>query len=317
MTGPSLADLWGRKAGSLPSFNRYSAALKSANVTWDDKTLNKWIKDPQHLVPGNEMTFDGIKDDRQRADLLAFLKQATQPGASVAHQGGSMGGMGGSGGGMGGMMGGGRVPNLKHLDPEDRVQAISYCKDTYTVTTANGQTRKFWERNLRLKTDASADLVEAQNPVIVCDRVARTPAGMARLVELAETLQCGVIDNIGRMNFPSRHPLNQSFRRAIIAQADVILAIEMNDLWGTLTHFSDRIVRQSRPATKPGAKIITLGVRDLYLKSNYQDFGRWQDVDLDIAGDGEASLPGLQLTGFARRCAGQQEVWPFHGRLRR
>ena len=141
--------------------------------------------------------------------------------------------------------------------------------------------------------EAAKMLVEAQNPVIVCDRVARTPAGMANLVALAETLQCGVIDNAGRMNFPSRHPLNQSFRRGMIGQADVILAIEMNDLWGTLTHFSDRIVRKSRPGTKPGAKIITLGVRDLYLKSNYQDFGRWQDVDLDIAGDGESSLPAL------------------------
>jgi acetolactate synthase-1/2/3 large subunit len=140
---------------------------------------------------------------------------------------------------------------------------------------------------------AAKMLVEAQNPIIICDRLARTPAGMASLVELAETLQCGVIDNAGRMNFPSRHPLNQSFRRGIIGQSDVILAIEMNDLWGTLTHFSDRIVRQSRPATKPDAKIITLGVRDLYLKSNYQDFGRWQDVDLDLAGDGEASLPVL------------------------
>ena len=140
---------------------------------------------------------------------------------------------------------------------------------------------------------AAKMLVEAQNPIIICDRLARTPAGMASLVELAETLQCGMIDNAGRMNFPSRHPLNQSFRRGIIGQSDVILAIEMNDLWGTLTHFSDRIVRQSRPATKPDAKIITLGVRDLYLKSNYQDFGRWQDVDLDLAGDGEASLPVL------------------------
>ena len=56
-------------------------------------------------------------------------------------------------------------------------------------------------------------LVAAENPVIICDRLARTPAGMARLVELAETLQCAVIDNAGRMNFPSRHPLNQSFRR--------------------------------------------------------------------------------------------------------
>ena len=141
--------------------------------------------------------------------------------------------------------------------------------------------------------EAAKMLVEAKNPIIICDRVARTPAGMANLVELAETLQCGVIDNYGRMNFPSRHPLNQSFRRALIGQADVILAIEMNDLWGTLTHFRDRIVRTSHPATKPGAKIISLGVHDLFQRSNYQDFGRWQDVDLNIAGDGETSLPVL------------------------
>ena len=137
-------------------------------------------------------------------------------------------------------------------------------------------------------------LVAAENPLIVCDRVARTPAGMARLVELAETLQCAVVDNAGRMNFPSRHPLNQSFRRGtVIPQADVILAIEMNDIWGTLNAFSDRIVRTSRQVTRKGAKIVTLGSRDLYMKSNYQDFGRYQEVDLAVAGDGESSLPAL------------------------
>jgi cytochrome c len=166
MTGPSLAGLWNRKAGTLASFNRYSPAMKSADIEWNDKTLDEWIEDPQHLVPGNEMTFAGVKDARQRADLLTFLKQATQPGASVAQQGGSMGGMGGMGG-MDGMMGGRQAPNLKKLDPEDRVQAISYCKDTYAVTTANGQTRKFWERNLRLKTDASADGPEKNTPALV------------------------------------------------------------------------------------------------------------------------------------------------------
>ena len=67
----------------------------------------------------------------------------------------------------------------------------------------------------------------------------------------------------------------------------------MNDIWGALNAFSDRIVRTSRPVTKKGAKIITLGSRDLYMKSNYQDFGRYQEVDLAIAGDGEASLPAL------------------------
>ena len=70
-------------------------------------------------------------------------------------------------GDMGGMMGGGQVPNLKKLDPEDRVQAITYCKDTYIVTTVNGQTRKFWERNLRLKTDASGDGPEKNAPALI------------------------------------------------------------------------------------------------------------------------------------------------------
>jgi acetolactate synthase-1/2/3 large subunit len=141
--------------------------------------------------------------------------------------------------------------------------------------------------------DLAGMLVAAENPVIICDRVARTPAGMTRLVELAETLQCAVVDNYGRMNFPSRHPLNQSFRRSIISQADVILAMEVNELWGSLSSFSDRIVRTSSPNTKKTAKIVTLGSRDLYMKSNYQDLGRYQEVDLTIAGDAEASLPSL------------------------
>ena len=141
--------------------------------------------------------------------------------------------------------------------------------------------------------DLARMLDAAENPVIICDRVARTPAGMTQLVELAETLQCAVVDNYGRMNFPSRHPLNQSFRRSIISQADVILAMEVNELWGSLSAFSDRIVRTSSPNTKKTAKIVTLGSRDLYMKSNYQDLGRYQEVDLTIAGDAEASLPSL------------------------
>ncbi len=160
MTGPSLAGVWNRKAGSLATFSRYSDALKSANIVWNDKTLDEWINDPQHVVPGNQMTFAGIKDARQRTDLLAFLREATQKGGSQMAQNDGMGS-------MGGMMGGGQVPNLKKLEPADRVQTITYCKDTYTVTTANGQTRKFWERNLRLKTDASSDGPEKNAPALV------------------------------------------------------------------------------------------------------------------------------------------------------
>jgi cytochrome c len=159
MTGPSLADLWNRKAGSLASFSRYSPALKSANIVWNDKTLGAWITDPQRLIPGNQMTFAGIKDARQRADLVAFLKEATKPGASVAQQNGPMSGMG--------MMGGSQLPSLKTLEPAKRVRAITYCKDTYTVTTADGQARKFWERNLRLMSDASARGPDKNAPVLL------------------------------------------------------------------------------------------------------------------------------------------------------
>jgi cytochrome c len=81
MTGPSLGGVWGRKAGSLASFLRYSPALQSSNIVWNDKTLDDWIADPEHLVPGNQMTFAGIKDARQRADLLAFLKEANKAGS--------------------------------------------------------------------------------------------------------------------------------------------------------------------------------------------------------------------------------------------
>jgi cytochrome c len=165
MTGPSLANLWNRKAGRLPSFSRYSPALKSSDIVWNDDTLDEWIKDPQHLVPGNEMTFAGIKDAQPRADLLAFLKEAQKGGSQTAQQeGGQMGGMMG---GMGGMMGGGQVPNLKKPYSAQRVQTITYCKDTYTVTTANGRARQFWERNLRLKTDASEDGPEKNAPALV------------------------------------------------------------------------------------------------------------------------------------------------------
>jgi cytochrome c len=143
MTGPSLAELWNRKAGSLAGFPRYSPALTSSNVVWNDKTLDEWLKDPQHVVPGNQMTFPGMKDAQQRADVLAFLKDATRPGrgpSQSAQQGGMMGGS---------------DPNLKNLDPENRVQAIGYCRDTYRITTADGKLHAFWERNLRFKTDSS------------------------------------------------------------------------------------------------------------------------------------------------------------------
>lgn len=166
MTGPSLANLWGRKAASLPSFERYSDALKSSGITWDDRSLNAWLTDPQRMVPGNDMPFEGIKDAGVRADLLAFLKEASKPKTPKQTAQNRMDGMGMKGG-----MKGGGDRNLKDPTPNERVKAITYCRDTYRVTTGDGKTRAFWERNLRLMTDSSKDGPQSGAPALV-------PAGM-------------------------------------------------------------------------------------------------------------------------------------------
>lgn len=154
MTGPSLAGLWGRKAGRLQSFTRYSPALKSADVEWGDETVNAWITDPKAFIPGNHMLFPGLPDPAARNDLVAFLKNATQAGIAAP--------------GTEGMMGmGAAAPDLKSVAPASQVKEIKYCGETYSVTTADGRTAQFWERNLRFKTDSSEDGPPKGAPAIV------------------------------------------------------------------------------------------------------------------------------------------------------
>jgi acetolactate synthase-1/2/3 large subunit len=151
--------------------------------------------------------------------------------------------------------------------------------------------------------EAAKMLVAAANPVIVASRAARTPAGLKLIVELAETLQAGVVDQHRRMNFPSRHPLNQTLRAGVggkpttgapVAEADVVLALESSDLYSTL--------RQAK-LRNPSLKVISISALDLNHKSNYQDFMRYTDVDIAMAADAQATLPSLieavkrQLTG--------------------
>jgi len=141
---------------------------------------------------------------------------------------------------------------------------------------------------------AARMLVAAEYPVLVADRLARTPNGMKLLVELAEALQAAVIDQGSRMNFPSRHPLNQTQRaRAAVAEADVIVGLEPVDFWGTVNALRDQLHRSTRRVAKPAAKLISISTGDLYIRANYQDFRRLQEVDLAIAADGEATLPAL------------------------
>jgi len=136
-------------------------------------------------------------------------------------------------------------------------------------------------------------LVNAEFPVILAERAARTEAGLKYMVELAELLQAAVVDSIQRMNFPTRHPLNQDAR--VVSDADVILALEDPLLWGAVnggdpdSPAPGRSPGRSR--LKPGAKIVTISSLDLFSRSNYQDLGRYQEADLSIGADAEERCP--------------------------
>lgn len=74
--GPSLAGLFGRKAGTAPDY-KYSDAMVNSGITWDEAAVSEYLADPKGKVPGNKMTFVGMKKDEDRANLIAYLKQAT------------------------------------------------------------------------------------------------------------------------------------------------------------------------------------------------------------------------------------------------
>ncbi len=80
MTGPSLAGIWGRKAGSLESFERYSPALEASNAVGDEKPLDEWLKSPPRLIPDNRMIFAGISDTRQRRRTAAGRRRRARDG---------------------------------------------------------------------------------------------------------------------------------------------------------------------------------------------------------------------------------------------
>jgi cytochrome c len=157
LTGPSLAHAAGHKAGAAQGFQRYSDALKRSGVTWDDAALDKWLAGPEKFIPGNSMTFPGLKNAKDRQDVVAYLKAVDENKAPRAEQKG----------GMGMMRMQARKLDLKSAPPEGQVSAIQYCGDTYTVDTADGKSQKIWEFNLRFKSDSSKLGPAPGKPVVV------------------------------------------------------------------------------------------------------------------------------------------------------
>jgi cytochrome c len=75
--GPSLHGIFTRKAGEIADF-RYSPAMKRSGIVWTQDNLNKFITDPQAMVPGNRMPYAGMADAGARADLIAYLSKASK-----------------------------------------------------------------------------------------------------------------------------------------------------------------------------------------------------------------------------------------------
>jgi thiamine pyrophosphate-dependent acetolactate synthase large subunit-like protein len=176
--------------------------------------------------------------------------------------------------------------------------------------------------------EAAKLLVAAQNPLIIADRCARNQEGVKLLVELAEALQAPVVDLGGRLNFPMTHPLCQSGgRRSLMREADVVLLLEVANPWGEFNSLSDPH-KEHRQLGKKDVRIVNISMQDVFIRSNYQDFQRYQPVDLAINGDAQASLPALidevrraanddQRRAFAARAAKLKEAHAKQGRRAR
>src|SRR6266568_3169257 len=139
------------KAGAVEDFLRYSDAMKKSSVAWNGATLDKWLANPQRFLPGTSMGFAGIREAKDRQDVIAYLQSVAEGKAPAGARQGMMG----------------RKPDLKKAPPEGQVTAIEHCRDTYTVKTADGKVDKVWEFNLRFKTDSGKDGPAPGKPVIV------------------------------------------------------------------------------------------------------------------------------------------------------
>lgn len=77
LAGPAHRGVFGAKAGSVPGYD-YSPALKKSKVIWNEKTLDRWLANPEQVIPGQKMGYS-VSSATQRQDLIAYLKTQTRP----------------------------------------------------------------------------------------------------------------------------------------------------------------------------------------------------------------------------------------------
>lgn len=173
--------------------------------------------------------------------------------------------------------------------------------------------------------ERAADLlVRAEHPVAIADLMGRHPAAVTTLVQLAELLGMPVIDRGARYNFPNIHGLDATDSGSeVLAHADVILALDVLDLFGALGRV-DRATRVFQPAIAPQTQIIHITMSDFLVRSWAADYERLPAVDLPIAANTAVALPHLLALCEARlgpseraRSAARTAHWSAQHRARR
>jgi acetolactate synthase I/II/III large subunit len=145
-------------------------------------------------------------------------------------------------------------------------------------------------------------LVNAQAPLIIADTLGRNPKTVPALVELAEALGAPVVDKGARFNFPTTHPLDATDgARDLLKKADVILALDVADLFGSLTTVSKQ-TRDCEYVTSPAVKLISISMHDMLVHSWAGDYQALQALDVPICADTAVAVP--ELTRLCREIIG-------------
>jgi cytochrome c len=181
LSGPSLADRWGKEAGTIEDFGRYTEGLKKSGIIWEENSLEGWIAEPQAMVPGTTMTFRGVQDEQTRKNLIAFLREALSLDGNARMVKSGL---------IPDSIASGPIPeDVSSLGDNQRIKEIRHCRDGYYVTTADGAQFPFWETNVRIKIDTSARGPGKGEPVLLRsgmagDRVSVVFASLADLNRL-------------------------------------------------------------------------------------------------------------------------------------
>jgi acetolactate synthase I/II/III large subunit len=149
-------------------------------------------------------------------------------------------------------------------------------------------------------SDAADRIAKAERPVIVAEYAGRHLEAFREVTALAELLGAPVIDLQARLNMPTRHPLNFTGSEALLKDADLVLALDMGDLFRALNRL-DRSTHEKQSRIPEDCAIVEIGLMELRTSKWSEDIGQFQPVDLSITADTRLALPAVRVLLEKRR----------------